>query len=154
MKRHLEEMAMTFVIVATLLTACTKGETLRAAETTLTTIQVTTDIMWAAAMEARLAEQRIYVESLERMSPEQRPTLAEVEARLREIQERWEPRYAGFRAVRRAHALAVEAYEAYRDDKVDLQVLLDALNHVIALYQEIKAMMPTTFEADAPPEKV
>jgi len=98
---------------------------------------VTVDLLWAAAVEASLAEQDGYLDTLAAFPREDRPPIEAARAQLAEIRARWEPRFDALRTVRHAHALALVAYQRYVDGAGDFDALLEALDHVLGLYEEL-----------------
>jgi hypothetical protein len=126
------------VALIILLTGCGSNAALEVGGRTLQTIQVSTDTAWAVAVEAALREERAYVEGLD---PSTTPH-AEAEAKLAEIRAHWDGRFAAFRAVREAHALAVEVFEDFRDDEVGYETFIGALDNVLRLYRELRALLP------------
>lgn len=134
----MRRLALLAIFALALLSGCTKSAALEAGGRTLQVIQVSVDTAWAVAVEASLREERSYIEGVDPASTPQ----AAAEAKLREIRAHWDERFSAFRAVREAHDAAVEIFEAYRDDEVDLDVFLGALDHVLELYRELRALLP------------
>ena len=135
--------ACTFVLLSS---ACAELTAVDGVAHTLDITAIAVNTSWSLAVEVRDLEQREVVAEARARAIE----IDEAEARIRDIRAAWEPRFAAFRAVRHAHEVAVTLLESVRTGATPLSALLAKLDHILALYRELKTLLPVSVQEEIP----
>jgi hypothetical protein len=150
---HTSALAVVLVFVA-FLGGCTKAQFLDASARTLEAVQTTTDVAWTYAVEEDIQEQQGVIDELRaiRTAGGELPPRETAEARLEAVRARWAPRMAAFRVVREAHALALQAWQTYKDGQVGEETFTAALDHLLELFRAMQDLLGDVPVPDLEPQ--